>query len=75
MSLLPLFRTAGSLPLSQLTRRAKGSTQDVLGELNILVQEGLVRIEGNEVPQSEDQLRSSNAMASLTVTGTRRVFR
>jgi hypothetical protein len=75
MSLLPLLRTAGALPLAQLNMRASGTAEDILGELQALVKEGLVTIEGNRIPATEDQLRSSNALVKLTRAGTSRAFR
>ncbi len=75
MSLLPLLRTAGALPLAQLNMRAAGSAQDILGELQALITDGLVTVEGSEKTVTEDDLRSSNALVKLTRAGTRRVFR
>lgn len=74
MSLLPLLRTAGALPLAQLNMRATGTAEDVLGQLQALVKEGLVTIEGNQVPETEEQLRSGNALVKLTRAGTSRAF-
>jgi hypothetical protein len=75
MPLLPLLRTAGALPLAQLAMRASGGAAEVLGELQALVQEGLVTVEGNQVPETVDQLRTSRAVAKLTHAGTSRAFR
>lgn len=75
MSLLPVLQTAGALPLAQLNMRASGTAKDVLGELQALIKEGLVTIEGDKVPETEEQLRSSSALVKLTRAGTSRVFR
>jgi len=75
MSLLPLLRSAGALPLAQLNMRAPGTAKDVLGELQALVKEGLVTVDGGRIPETEDQLRSSDALVRLTRAGTSRVFR
>jgi predicted transcriptional regulator len=74
MSLLPLLRTAGALPLAQLNMRASGTSQEVLGQLQALLDEGLVTIEGDRVPLTEQELRSSNALVKLTRSGTSRAF-
>jgi hypothetical protein len=75
MSLLPLLRTAGALPLAQLKMRSSGTAGEVLGELQSLIKQGLVTIEGNNVPETEDQLQSGNALVKLTRAGTSRAFR
>jgi len=75
MSLLPLLRTAGALPLAQLNMRASGGPEEVLGELRALVEEGLVAVEGNQVPETVDQLRTGRALVKLTRAGTSRAFR
>ncbi len=74
MSLIPLLRTAGALPLAQLTMRASGTAEEVLGELKALIDEGLVTIEGG-APDNQSQLKSSNALVKLTRAGTARAFR
>jgi hypothetical protein len=75
MSLLPLLRTAGALPLAQLNMRAPGTAQEILEELRALVDEGLVTVEGDAVPQNEDQLRLGTEIVKLTRAGTSRAFR
>jgi hypothetical protein len=74
MSLPPLLRTAGALPLAQLNMRAPGSTDDVLQELRALMKEGLVTIEGDKLPETEEQVNASKAIVRLTRSGTSRVF-
>jgi hypothetical protein len=75
MSLLPLLRTAGALPLAQLNMRASGTTTDILGEPKAPIDEGLVTIESGQLPETEEQPRSSNAIVKLTRSGTSRAFR
>jgi hypothetical protein len=75
MSLLPLLRTTGGLPLAQLNMRASGTTEDVLGQLRALIQEGLVTVEGGDVPDTTAKLQSSDAFVKLTRSGTSRAFR
>jgi hypothetical protein len=75
MSLISLLRTAGALPLAQLNMRASGTAEEVRDQLEALLQEGLVTIDGRAVLPLTEDLPSSNAMVKLTTAGTRRAFR
>jgi hypothetical protein len=73
MSIMPLLRSTGGLPLNELSLRSSGSYQEVIEELAALVKQGLVEVDG-DLPADAQQLRLSRSLVKLTRAGTRRLF-
>ena len=47
MSIVPLLRSSGGLPLNELRLRSSGSSEDVRDELAALIKQGLVELDGD----------------------------
>jgi len=73
MSIMPLLRSTGGLPLNELSLRSSGSFEEVIEELADLVKQGLVEVDG-ELPADAQQLQLSRSLVKLTRAGTRRLF-
>jgi hypothetical protein len=73
MSIMPLLRSTGGLPLNELSLRSSGSFEEVIEELADLVKQGLVEVDG-ELPADAQQLHLSRSLVKLTRAGTRRLF-
>ena len=74
MSILPLLRSTGGLPLNELHLRASGSWQDVSEELKSLIEEGLVEVQG-ALPSTSEEMQRSRVPVMLTQAGTKRMFK
>jgi hypothetical protein len=73
MSIVPLLRSTGGLPLNELRLRSSGSSEDVRDELASLIKQGLVELDG-DLPANPEELQRSRSRVKLTRAGTRRLF-
>lgn len=69
MSILPLLRSAGPLPIDEIWGRSPDSDDELLGELISLQQDGLIEIVEGEMPRSKDDLRRAKSIVHLTHAG------
>lgn len=67
MSILGTLKVSGALPLNELNVRSSGSPEDLRKELESLVKEGLVTVQG-ELPEP-DAIPLSDAPVTLTLAG------
>jgi hypothetical protein len=73
VDVMPLLTAAGSLPLAELVMRSRASPEPLLRELNLLVEQGLIEVEGG-LPNAAADLRTDRRRVRLTLRGTRRAF-
>jgi hypothetical protein len=74
IDVMPLLTAAGSLPLAELVMRSRASPEPLLRELNLLVEQGLIEVDGG-LPNTAADLRTDRRKVRLTLRGTRRAFR
>lgn len=70
-----VLQSAGPMPLRELNLRASGTPSEILEELQVLVQEGLVEVVNGRLPDAPDELSNEKSEVRLTRTGTRRALR
>lgn len=61
--------------MRELNLRASGTPSEILEELQVLVQEGLVEVVNGRLPDAPDELSNEKSEVRLTRTGTRRALR
>jgi hypothetical protein len=71
MSIIPLLRAAGPLPIDEIWGRSSESDNDLLAELKSLQEDGLITVENGDIPHSTDDLRSARSVVHLTFSGAR----
>jgi DNA-binding IclR family transcriptional regulator len=69
---LDLLSKTGPLPLAELNLRTNMSSAQLLDELTSLRRQGLIDVEGGDLPQTPEQLRTVNRVVRLTTRGTSR---
>ena len=70
--LLDLLPSTDPLPLPELNLRTRMPPESLLEQLKSLVEQGLIDIEGDHLPDTPDQLGMAKYMVRLSTKGTRR---
>jgi hypothetical protein len=71
ISIIPLLRAAGPLPIDEIWERSPDTADDLLAELKSLQEDGLIAIDNGDIPNCSDDLRSARSVVHLTLSGLR----